>query len=121
MRLGSVGISAVGAPLAAISQRFPGAAPLAASRGPLPSSGFEWSPPGKRATRLAPHALLVLTGAVASPRTLRPPGASRLAAKHVPRGAGGRRPRGRRGGREGGRTGVHLRADVAAPGLTDDW
>lgn len=99
LRLGSVGIRCGGRASGRHFSAFPRSRPRRLTRpSPLVASS------GRRqvsATRLAPHALLVCTGAVASPRTLRPPGASRSAAKHVPRGAGGRRPRGRRGGREG--------------------
>lgn len=101
MRLGSVGISAVGAPLAAISQRFPGAAPPP-PHAALSSSGFEWSPPGKRRDRWL-LALLVCTGAVASPR---PQVARRfeVGSQTCPaRAGGGGRGAGAREGGEAGR------------------
>lgn len=65
----------MGAPLAAISRRLPGAAPCRFAWVSLPSRGCGWSPPGKRAAHPAPHALLAGAGAAASPGTLGPPGA----------------------------------------------
>lgn len=101
----------MGAPLAAISRRLPGAAPCRFAWVSLPSRGCGWSPPGKRAAHPAPHALLAGAGAAASPGTLGPPGArgGREAAEGP--GAEGGRP-----GRAG--PGVHLRVDVAARGRT---
>ena len=104
----------VGAPLAAISRRLPGAAPLAPRVGlsPLVAAG------GRRQVSAPPARLLTPSSPAPG---LRPrPGPSGRPA----RGAGGRRPRGRartEGGRAGpGRVGpgVHLRADVAARGRT---